>query len=108
MYLNDKFGKESYWWMPRSYQLQNSQSSGGKKQFNLLQIYGYEASLWKNRGLGMKGKHNYKEDATHTRAGVNIFNNTIWALVSWVIFVKNHMGCVMAFIFCPTGESNFS
>lgn len=41
---------------------------------------------------------NYKEDVAHAGAGVNIFNNTIWALVSWIIFVKNHMRCVMAFI----------
>lgn len=30
----------------------------------------------------------YKEDVAHTGAGVNIFNNTIWALVSWIILVK--------------------
>ena len=81
--------------------------SKGKKEFNLLCVHDYGVSVKEQRTWNGSKTQNYK-DVAHAGAGVNIFNNTIWALVSWIIFVKNHMGCVMAFIFCPTGEPNFS
>lgn len=49
--------KQSYWQMPKSYQLQNSQSNERNKEFNLLQILNSKAAFWKNGGLGMEAKH---------------------------------------------------
>lgn len=93
--------------MPRRYQLQNSQVVKGRR--NELIVHSWLWSLFVKEQRTWDGsKTQIYKDVAHAGAGVNIFNNTIWALVSWIIFVKDHMGCVMAFIFCPTGESNFS
>lgn len=52
-------GKQSYWWMPRNYQLQNSQIGEGKKKINLLQIHNFEASFMK-RMEDLEWKQNTK------------------------------------------------